>query len=86
MSLLRDVVANAADISAPALREAAMKADVPLGSYINGWGMKFNENAQNQRAFGSVVQWQDQRMIPVYPQASKLKEPIMLPLPAWSAR
>ena len=86
MSLLRDVVASAADISAPALREAAMKADVPLGSYINGWGMKFNENAQNQRAFGSVVQWQDQRMIPVYPQASKLKEPIMVPLPAWSAR
>lgn len=86
MSLLRDVVANATDITAPALREAALKADIPIGSYINGWGMKFDEKGQNQRAFGSVVQWQDQRMIPVYPQASKLKEPIMVPLPAWNAR
>lgn len=86
MSLLRDVVAKASDVSAPALREAALKADVPVGSYINGWGMKFDEKGQNQRAFGSVVQWQDQRMIPVYPQASKLKEPIMVPLPAWNAR
>lgn len=86
LSLLRDIVANASDVTAPALREAAVKADVPVGSYINGWGMKFDEKGQNQRAFGSVVQWQDQRMIPVYPQASKLKEPIMVPLPAWNAR
>jgi branched-chain amino acid transport system substrate-binding protein len=86
LSLLRDVVANAADIAAPALREAALRADVPIGSYINGWGMKFDEKGQNQRAFGSVVQWQDQRMVSVYPQASKLKDPIMVPLPAWNAR
>ena len=86
LSLLRDVVANAADITAPALREAALRADVPLGGYINGWGMKFDEKGQNQRAFGSVVQWQDQRMVPVYPQASKLRDPIMVPLPAWNVR
>ena len=35
LSLLRDVVANAADITAPALREAALRADVPLGGYID---------------------------------------------------
>jgi branched-chain amino acid transport system substrate-binding protein len=86
LSLLRDVVANAADITAPALREAALRADVSLGGYINGWGMKFDEKGQNQRAFGSVVQWQDQRMVPVYPQASKLRDPIMVPLPAWNVR
>ncbi|MFX6011150.1 hypothetical protein ABTE87_20895, partial [Acinetobacter baumannii] len=60
--------------------------DIPIGTYINGWGMKFDDKGQNQRAFGSVVQWQDKRMIPVYPQASKLKEPILVPLPAWNAR
>lgn len=86
MSLLRDVIGKAASTQAPALREAALKADVPAGAYINGWGMKFDEKGQNQRAFGSVVQWQEQRMIPVFPQASKLKEPIMVPLPAWAAR
>lgn len=86
LSLLRDVVGTAADISAPALRQAALKADLPVGTYINGWGMKFDEKGQNLRAFGSVVQWQDKRMVPVYPETSKLKEPIMVPLPDWASR
>lgn len=86
ISLIRDVIGKSASLKATDLREAALKADVPAGSYINGWGMKFDEKGQNQRAFGSVVQWQDQKMVPVYPKASKLKEPIMIPLPVWSAR
>jgi branched-chain amino acid transport system substrate-binding protein len=86
MSLMRDVIARSKSQAAADLREAALKADVPVGSYINGWGMKFDEKGQNQRAFGSVVQWQEQRMVSVYPQASKLKEPTMVPLPTWSAR
>lgn len=86
MGLIRDVIGKSASLSAADLREAALKADVPTGSYINGWGMKFDEKGQNQRAFGSVVQWQDLRMVPVYPKASKLKEPIMVPLAAWNAR
>ncbi|MBN8941976.1 MAG: ABC transporter substrate-binding protein [Rhizobiales bacterium] len=86
LSLIRDVIGKAASTKAQDLRAAALKADVPVGAYINGWGMKFDDKGQNQRAFGSVVQWQDKRMIPVYPQASKLKEPILVPLPAWNAR
>ena len=86
IGLIRDVIGKSASLSAADLREAALKADVPTGSYINGWGMKFDEKGQNQRAFGSVVQWQDLRMVPVYPMVSKLKEPIMVPLPDWSAR
>lgn len=86
MALIRDVIAKAASDGASDLRSAALKADVPVGSYINGWGMKFDEKGQNQRAFGSVVQWQDQRMVSVYPMANKLKDPIMVPLPAWNAR
>lgn len=85
-SLLRDVIANAASDGAADLREAALKADVPVGSYINGWGLKLDEKGQNQRAFGSVVQWQEQRMVSVYPEANKVKDPIMVPLPAWNAR
>ena len=86
ISLIRDIIGKSSSLSATDLRDAALKADIPIGSYINGWGMKFDEKGQNQRAFGSIVQWQNQRMVTVYPVASKLKEPIMVPLPAWDAR
>lgn len=86
VALARDVLAKAASDKAPDLREAALKADVPVGSYINGWGLKLDEKGQNQRAFGSVVQWQDLKMMSVFPAANKVKDPIMVPLPAWNAR
>lgn len=86
MSLLQDIVGKAKSSEAADLRDAAMKADVPMGSYINGWGMKFDANGQNQRAFGSVVQWQGKRMVSVYPAANKVADPILVPLPAWDAR
>jgi branched-chain amino acid transport system substrate-binding protein len=86
MSLIGDVIAKATSDSAADLRAAALKADVPAGAYINGWGLKFDEKGQNQRAFGSVVQWQQERMASVYPVANKVKEPIAVPLPAWNAR
>lgn len=86
MALLRDVVGKAKSVQAADLREAALKSDIPVGSYINGWGMKFDSKGQNERAFGSVVQWQNQRMVSVYPAANKVADPIMVPLPAWGAR
>ena len=86
MSLIRDVLGKAKSTAATDLRAAALAADVPNGAYINGWGMKFDANGQNTRAFGSVVQWQSRRMVSVFPTASKLADPIMVPLPAWGAR
>lgn len=86
MSLIRDIIGHAKSEAAGDLREAALKADIPVGTYINGWGMKFDEKGQNSRAFGSVVQWQGRRMVPVFPAASKMAEPILVPLPAWGAR
>lgn len=86
MSLIRDVLGKARSTEAADLRAAALAADVPNGAYINGWGMKFDANGQNTRAFGSVVQWQSRRMVSVFPTASKLADPIMVPLPAWGAR
>jgi len=85
IALIRDVISRAGSLDAAGLREAAQKADMPLGSYINGWGLKLDEKGQNTRAFGSVVQWQDKQMIPVYPEANKMADPIMVPLPASKA-
>ena len=86
LALARDIMGKAASDGAADLRAASLKADVPAGSYINGWGLKFDEKGQNQRAFGSVVQWQNQKMVSVYPAANKVQDPIMVPLPAWNAR
>ncbi|MCS3726837.1 ABC transporter substrate-binding protein [Bradyrhizobium betae] len=86
IALARDILAKAASDNAADLREASLKADVPVGSYINGWGLKFDDKGQNQRAVGSVIQWQGEKMISVYPQANKVRDAIMVPLPAWNAR
>lgn len=86
IALFRDILAKAESLEPAALRKAANAADIPLGSYMNGWGMKFDATGQNTRAFGTVIQWQDRKMSVVYPDQYKLKEAIMIPLPAWTSR
>jgi branched-chain amino acid transport system substrate-binding protein len=72
-SLLHDVLPNAKDISDPtSLRIAAISADVPIGTYPNGWGLKFNETGQNQRLAVSIDQWQNDSLVTVAPNAISL--------------
>jgi branched-chain amino acid transport system substrate-binding protein len=67
-SLLHDVLPNAKDINDPAsVRNAAISADVPIGTYPNGWGLKFNETGQNQRLAASIDQWQSESLVTVAP-------------------
>jgi branched-chain amino acid transport system substrate-binding protein len=49
------------------VKAAAAKLDKPLGTYATGFGVKFDENFQNTRAFPVVAQWQDGKMVTVYP-------------------
>jgi branched-chain amino acid transport system substrate-binding protein len=86
ISLFEDVMAKARSLEPADLMAAARAADVPPGTYINGWGMKFDEKGQNTRAFGVVVQWQDRTMKVVHPAALKTHDPVLLPLPAWNRR
>jgi branched-chain amino acid transport system substrate-binding protein len=50
-----------------ALRAAMLALDRPIGSAPNGWGAAFNEAGQNRRAFGHLHQWQDGRLVTVWP-------------------
>jgi branched-chain amino acid transport system substrate-binding protein len=86
ISLFRDVLPKATGLEPDQVRAAAKAADVPLGSHINGWGMKFDEHGQNMRSFATVVQWQGQEMKVVYPEQFGVAKPIMLPLPPWDRR
>lgn len=41
--------------------------DEPLRTYETGFGAKFDENKQNQRAYPTVIQWQGGKQITVFP-------------------
>ena len=46
---------------------AAKKLDVPMGTYPTGYGIKFDSNMQNTRAMPVLSQWQDGKVVVVYP-------------------
>lgn len=48
---------------------AAMQAvDVPQGATAAGFGVKFGENNQNERASMMGMQWQDGRLVTIFPE------------------
>jgi len=55
-----------------AVRDAAARMDVPLHSYATGWGVKFDEHMQNQRAMPTAVQWQSGKAVTVHPKEAAL--------------
>jgi branched-chain amino acid transport system substrate-binding protein len=50
-----------------AVRDAAAKLDEPVGTYETGFGVKFNDKMQNTRAMPVGAQWQDGKMVTVFP-------------------
>ena len=49
------------------IREAVEAIDVPIGTTASGYGVRFDETNQNQRARMMGLQWQDGRLVTVYP-------------------
>ncbi len=49
---------------------AAAKMDKPMGTYVNGFGVKFDKHFQNVRAVTTTVQWQNGKVVTVYPKAA----------------
>lgn len=59
---------EAAKSADPAAVKAALAGfDKPEGSYETGFGVKYDDKAQNVRAFPTVIQWQSGKPITVYP-------------------
>jgi branched-chain amino acid transport system substrate-binding protein len=85
--LLNDIIPKAGSLEADKLREAALSLDIAEGGTVLGWGVKFNpETGQNDRAFATVMQWQENKVETVFPEKFATKESIMVPLPSWSSR
>ena len=56
------------------IREAVEAIDIPVGATASGYGVRFDETNQNQRAHMMGLQWQDGRLVTVYPADAAASE------------
>ena len=69
-------------------RAAVLAMDIPTGSAINGWGVKFDQEGQNTNARVQhyMLQWQGGRMVTVWPEEFTTERAKWIPLGAWDSR
>ncbi len=89
-SVLFEVLAKAGSDDPEAVRKAALAVDSPQGGTVFGYGVKFAppdhpSAGQDLRAHPVLMQWQDQKLVVVYPAAFAVGQPL-LPLPTWEER
>ncbi len=63
---------------AAAVKQALSAVDIEAGKNAMGYGFKFDQNNQNERASMMGMQWQDGKLVTVYPDAAAISE-IRLP-------
>ncbi len=49
----------------------------PVGSNAAGWGFDFGDNGQNRAATTTLMQWQDGKLVTVWPEAAAVAKPIV---------
>lgn len=85
--LLSEVIPAAGSLDPEQIREAALQMDKPVGSTMVGWGVKFDPDTQNNtRAFPMIDQWQNQKVVTIYPWEYGLTDKVTIPLPPWGER
>jgi branched-chain amino acid transport system substrate-binding protein len=86
--LLKLVLDQAKTDELEKFRSAVMSMDLPVGSMLNGWGVKFAENGQNanERVQHYMLQWQNGQMVTVWPEEFSTLRAKWMPLPAWDQR
>lgn len=85
--LTKHILPAAGEMDAQKIREAALALDMPVGSTIVGWGVKFDPKTQNNtRAFPTYDQWQGKQIRTVAPDPFGIASPKAMPLPGWGQR
>ena len=69
-----DAIASAKSLAADDIRAAAAAVDVPDGTTAEGWGVKFGADGQNERAYMMGLQWQDGKLVTVFPPEAAISE------------
>jgi branched-chain amino acid transport system substrate-binding protein len=94
-ALFNNVLPAAKSMDPEDVRAAALAADLPDGSLINGSGLKFSnfdlpddpkDAGQNIRSSIGVWQWQGGDARQVYPKKLATNDIMAVPLPDWSKR
>src|SRR2546427_3874790 len=69
-------------------RAAVLAMDIPVGSAVNGWGVKFDETGQNSNARVQhyMLQWQNSSLVTVWPEEFTTNRAKWIPLGAWAQR
>ena len=62
-----DAIQRAAQPDRERIRAALLATDVAEGATANGWGIRFDEKGQNQRARPLLLQWQGGKQVAVAP-------------------
>jgi branched-chain amino acid transport system substrate-binding protein len=86
--LLKLVLDQAKTDDPDKFRAAVMSLDLPVGSMINGWGVKFSEQGQNanERVQHYMLQWQNGQLVTVWPEEFTTNRAKWIPLPVWDQR
>jgi branched-chain amino acid transport system substrate-binding protein len=69
-------------------RSAVLSLDIPVGSAVNGWGVKFDETGQNSNARVQhyMLQWQNGSLVTVWPEEFTTSRAKWIPLGPWDQR
>ena len=81
VQMLIEAIAAAGSVEMEKVRAAAAKLDKPAKSYATGFGVKFDAQFQNTRAFPSVVQWQSGKIVTVFPKEAAQPDVKLVNLP-----
>jgi len=86
--LLKLVLDEARTDDLEKFRAAVLKMDVPTGSMINGWGVKFADTGQNsnERVQHYMLQWQGGQLVTVWPEEFSTIRAKWIPLGPWNQR
>ncbi len=85
--LLKRLLPAAGEMDVEKIRRAMLATDMPMGSTIVGWGVKFDPTSQNNtRAFPTYDQWRSRKIVTIGPEPFGLDKPVAMPLPDWGKR
>lgn len=71
-----DIIEQAGSMDADKIRAAVLAYKKPVGSNAAGWGFDFGEDGQNIAATTTLMQWQDGKLLTVWPEAAAVAKPI----------
>ncbi|RAR50175.1 amino acid/amide ABC transporter substrate-binding protein (HAAT family) [Paraburkholderia unamae] len=71
-----DALAAAKSTDKDKIRAAVLAYGKPAGSTAAGWGFRFAQNGQNELATTNVMQWQNGKLVTVYPENVANAQPV----------